>query len=75
MWLGVDVKTGTKKTCVQKKRVESLRAIVNMIGGPTWPPIECKNPHFVDELDIHRKFKNYEANDYGHNLDMQVILH
>jgi hypothetical protein len=53
-----------------------LGMIVNMIGGGlVWPLDEHKDLHFNIELNIHMNFKSYEANGYGHDLDLLIILH
>ena len=52
-----------------------LNSVVNIIGGSIWPVYEHKNLRFDDEKDIHMDFKNCEANGYGHDLDLLIILH
>lgn len=44
----------------------NLRSIINMIGGG---PMQSLNAH----ENLHST--NHEANDYGHALDMLIILH
>ena len=38
-----------------------------------WPLIEYESLHFDNELDVYMRSKNYEANDYGRDLDLLVI--
>ena len=66
MWLGVDLRTGTKKHVFKRYELRAQTmltipgSVVNMIGGPIWPLNEHENLHFDDES--HTSCKHYEAN-------------
>lgn len=49
-----------------RNMLTNLRSIINMIGGG---PMQSLNAH------ENRHSTNHEANDYGHALDMLMILH
>ena len=54
MWLGVDLRIGTNKTCVWKRlRAKNvliiLGSIIDMIGEPLWALNEHKNLHFDND--------------------------
>ena len=51
-------------------------SIINMIGkGPIRPLNEHENFHFVYAQNIQMNSENYEANGYGHDLDLLIDLH
>jgi len=81
MWLGMDLRTGTKNTSLKENGLHAqnmltiLGSIVNMIGVTYMTLNEHENLHFDDEEDIYMSSKNYEANGYRHDLDSIIILH
>ena len=52
-----------------------LYSIVHMIVGTNMITNDHKNFQIDYEEDIHGSSKHYEANGYGHNLDMPVNSH
>ena len=43
-------------------------------GGPIGPYNELKNLHFDNEEYMHMSSKIHEANGYGHDLELAIIL-
>ena len=53
----------------------TVNSIVNIIGGrgPIRPLSKYDNLHFENEDDLHLSSKKFEANDYGHDLEVLTI--
>jgi hypothetical protein len=70
-----------KDMCLKEIRLRAqnllifLGSVVNMIEGSCMTITDHESLHFDNELDIHMSSENYEANDYGHNLDLLIISH
>ena len=70
IWLGVDIRTNTKKhmylkktTCLEYDNYSSLNR-----------QHEHEIVHINNEEDIHTSSKNYAANDCGHDSECLIIL-
>lgn len=51
-----------------------LGSIVNMIEKPTWPFCKHKNLRFDNKQITYINSEIYEANNYGQNTDLLMIL-
>jgi len=74
-------KMETKKTCVHmilwcsKYANHSRLYTQHKLGEHVRPLNKHKNLHFDYEWIIHMSCNNYEANGYGHTLDLPAISH
>lgn len=52
-----------------------LHALVRIMGGGRVGFNNLKNLHLNNEHGIHTSSKKYEGSDYGHDVDLLIILH
>lgn len=69
-WSSVDLRTNTKKKQYAQNMLTVIGSTINMIGG---------GPTLLGEASlwqwIRHLYKQYKANGYGHDMDLQIVMH